>query len=645
MLGDLLRWVSGGASDRALVQAQQLIAAGNRSEDAGRIAEACGLYRQAVHLAPRLAAAHLNLGIALAAAGDPQAAKRSYEAVLTLDPDHAFGNYNFANLAYTQRDSGTALTLVRRALSSKPDFAEAHVLLSSLLEEEGQIDRAVASLQEAIRLKPGYAGAHFNLGLLLHGLGRLDEAQAAVRGSLQLNPSYPDAHALLASVLWDQGAVPDSVECLRQAIALAPHRVDLRSRELFALNFDERLGADALFQKHAEFGAWLEQAIPARFAGSFSKAKEPLRRLRVGFVSGDFRIHPVALFLLPVLERRDRAAFEIFCYACDVRSDHITASIRALSDKWVDATELTSAELAQVIHADEVDIVVDLSGHSGSSRLAVYCEKPAPVQATWLGYLNTTGLSRMDYRFCDARTDPPDTARYHSEALYALPDSQWCYRSFLDIGCAPSAPCEEAGHITFGAFNAPSKISSAMCMRWAQILASVPESRLLIAGVAALAKRASMLASLEQAGIGAHRVDLEPRVDLDRYYALFGRVDIALDTYPYGGGTTTFDALWMGVPVVTALGAPPGSRSAGSILEMLGLGDWIAPSIDGYVDLAVKQAGDREGIARLRRSLRPRLAGSALMDEHRFVRNFEAALRQMWVDHCASTTITSGENA
>ena len=629
MLRALLKRLSGSsAKDRAT--ADELIVSGRSNEDAGRLEEACECYRQAVQLAPDLAAGHLNLGIALAALGDGNAAARAYQAVLALDPGHAFGNYNFANLLYAQGDTSHAEARVGEALKSKPDFPEAQVLLSNILDEAGDTVGAVAALEAAIRLKPTYAGAYFNHALLLHKLGRLGEAKAAVDSAIMLDPANAQAHVLLDTLLRDEDFLVESLQATRRALALAPDRWDLRSRELFSLNFDEEIDAETLYRKHKAFGEMLERSMPARFAHVHAGSREQDRRLRIGYVSGDLYVHPVALFLIPLLEHRDRSAFEAVCYSCGTRSDHITEKIRGLSDKWVEAAGLTDAQLADAIHADGVDILVDLLGHSGGSRLAVFAQKPAPVQVAWLGYLNTTGLTRMDYRLCDARTDPPDTASRHTERLFPLPWSQWCYQPFLHVENAVAAPFVKNGYLTFGSFNQPGKISTAMCGRWAQVLDRVPGSRLLIAGVSSVAKRASISGVMEQAGINADRFHFEPRVDLAAYHELYNRVDLALDTYPYGGGTTTLDALWMGVPVLTATGDLPVSRSAASIMGALGLSQWIAADVDGYVEAAVGRAQQLDEIARLRRSLRPQLLASGFMDVQRFVGDFQAALRRMW---------------
>lgn len=634
MFANLFKRAARAASDTQQ-QARQLIAQGNRLEDAGELQQACDLYRCAVQEAPTLPAAHLNLGIVLAAMGDTLGATRAYEAALALDPHHSFANYNFANLAHAQGDWARAESLVRLALQSQPDLVPAHVLLSNVLDDSGRVDAAIVAVREAIRLQPDYQGAHYNHAVLLRKAGRLEEAMAAVEGILEVDAMHGQAHNLRAFILQDQGLMCESLQPLRQARALDPQRLDVWSRELFALNFDESTEVRDLFHRHLEFGAHMEAAIGARLDGARRGSLDPQRRLRLAYVSGDLYVHPVALFLLPLLERHDRKAFEIICYSCGSREDQITARLREASDRWVDVHSISQPQLAQQIHDDAVDILIDLSGHTGVVRLAVFSEKPAPIQITWLGYLNTTGLTRMDYRLCGALSDPPATADLHTEALLTLPNTQWCYRPFLDVSCKPMLPAGRNGHVTFGSFNHVSKISVRMCERWAKILLRVPSSHLLICGVTPGPKVAQIQQVMERAGVAADRLHYEPRVDLDCYYTVFHRVDIALDSYPYGGGTTTLDSLWMGVPVATAVGTLPASRSAGSILQCLGLDDWVAGSIDLYEDLVVARASDLSALANLRAGLRSRLAASSLMDEMRFTTDLESLLRLAWTRHCA----------
>jgi protein O-GlcNAc transferase len=609
-------------------QAGALIRAGNSVEDAGNVEEALGMYERAVALAPALPAAHLNLGIAQEAMGRDEAARNSYHRVLALEADHPFGAYNLAKLEYMDQNLQQAESLLRRALGRQPAFPDALVLLSNVLDALGRREEAVVEIDKALQLKPDYAGALYNQAEMLRKLGRLDQAEAAARRAAELAPEAADYPARLSHILYAEGFAEEALPPLRRAIAMAPERVELRSRELFFSTLCGELSLEELRDRHFSLGRAIEQSVEPREHGA-RRQRRP--RLRVGFVSEDFKLHPTALFLMPVLERLSRQRYEVTCYSSTVQVDHITQWLRDHSDHWTDTSKLHDLDLADAIAADGIDILIDLNGHTGGGRLGPFACKPAPVQMSWIGYLNTTGLTRMDYRLTDRRCDPPGLAQpLHTERLLYLPESQWCYRPFMMIETAPQAPCERNGFVTFGSFNNVTKLTDDMALRWGRILAALPGSRLLVADVASARKRQSILDAVGQAGVSADRVEFAPRVDLESYYRLMSRIDVALDSFPYGGGTTTFDTLWMGVPVIAATGPYSASRSAASVLTALGLHEWVADGIGQYEACAIARARDVAAIADLRRSLRGRLRASPLMDEPAFVTAFEAALERAW---------------
>jgi protein O-GlcNAc transferase len=671
-------------------QADALIAQGNRAEDAGRLAEATALYREALRLAPRYAKAHLNLGIALHAAGDDAGALACYESALALDAANPYASYNLGRLRYERGAAPEAERLLRQALRAKPQFAEARIVLACALDAQGKAEAAAAELEAALGERPRDFGALFLYAGVQRRLGRMDAAAAALRRALAVDPASVEARATLFHVLdalgdlegaareleevlrlrpdWPEalynygcalkklmrpaeaedalrralaaeprfarayrmlGAVLLSQARIGEALALyrsAPEDLELASAELFALNASQDITEGELFARHAAFGRRLEEAHPARFA-SFVGKKDPDRRLRIGYVSGDFAYHVVTLFLLPVLERHDRAAFEVVCYSTAERVDEYTRKLAAHADAWRACGGVGERALADAIHADAIDILVDLAGHSGEPQLRVFAQRPAPVQATWLGYLNTTGLTRIDYRISDAHCDPTDAR--HTETLVRLPHSQWCYRPFIRTPAASAPPCTRSGYVTFGSFNQTLKLSKTSRRLWAQILSRVPDARLVVLGVPPGRAQQDLLADFDPA-----RVTIVPYVSLQDYYGWFDAVDIALDTTPYSGGTTTFDALWMGVPVLTAPGERPSSRSAASILATAGMGDWIAEDPDDYVRRAARFAGDCPMLADLRKTLRARMQASPLMDEAGFTRDLEDAYRRMWRQYC-----------
>ena len=685
--------------------AERLIAEGRRAESAGQLALACERYRAAVALAPRYPAAHLNLGVGLEAAGDPDGAVQSYETVVALDPGNAYANYNFGKLLFLKQEFARAEQRLRLAIARRPEFWEAHVVLANVLDARNDAAGAAAAFESALGQQAQDFGAWLGYGLVLVKLKRKGEAESALRRAIALDATSAEAHGTLSDLYQERGdfaaAVPhieaalqrrpgwpdglnhyaralaslhrfdEAWDALAKAIALAPEREDLysaqvsvlqrggrirellelcrerraraperrdyESAELFALNFVDDVPAEEVATRHRAFGERLERDVARRFE-SFSNVRDPGRRLRIGYVSGEFYLHPVARFMIPLLERRDRLQFEVYCYSVGLLpEDSFTRQVEARSDAWREAKALNDSDLADLVHRDSIDILVDLSGHSGISRLATFAQQPSPVQATWLGDLNTTGMTRIQYRITDAYSDPPGlTEHLHAETLMRLPQSQWCYRPYVAVDVPQKAPFERGTGVTFGSFTQFAKLTAAMRLLWGRILQEVPGSRLVLAGVPQGRMRDDLVGSFARHGVGADRITLLPFMSLRDYLRAFGDVDIALDTAPYSGGTTTCDALWKGVPVLTLPGVRPASRSAASILSTMGLSEWIATSPEDYVRRAVRLACTPETIAQLRRSLRDRMTASPLTDEVRFARSLEQIYRQMWRRWCAS---------
>jgi predicted O-linked N-acetylglucosamine transferase (SPINDLY family) len=615
--------------------ARALIASGRRAERGGRWDRARARYRAAAAVSPRYVPAYLNLGAALEAIGNPDAAARAYESALAAEPGDAFASYNLGRLRYADGEFAEAERMLRAAVRAKPDLADAHVALANALDTRGDLRAATACLEAALALQPGLAGAWYNYADLLSKAERLDAAEAALRRVLELDPSAVSAWHLLSNLLRRTGRLQESLDACAAARRLAPARFDLESTQLLTLTLSDVLSADGLFGRHRAFGERLEAAVPAR-AAPHSMSRDPERRLRVGYVSCDFYRHPVAWFLLPLLEHHDRRRIESICYFTGNTVDEVTDQVRAAADTWREATALTDAALAQAIERDRVDVLVDLTGHSSAQRLGMFALQPAPVQVTWLGYLHSTGLTRIGYRLSDARADPPGASdRRHTEKLVRLPHCLWCFRPPYAAAVAAAAPCLKNGCVTFGSFNHAAKLTATARRLWAQILLRLPQSRLLLVGVPEGRARDDLLRDFAAAGVDAERLTVLPRLSMGEYLQQCGAVDIALDSMPYSGGTTTFDALWMGVPVLTLAGERPASRSAASILGALGLEQWIAATPEEYLQRALAHAADPQGIAALRGSLRARLRESPLMDEAGFARDMEVAYRAMWRAWCA----------
>ena len=603
----------------------------------GRFHEAAAACRRALQLRPDYAEAMNNLGVALSDQGLLDEAITEYRRALQLKPDYA---EVYSNLGNVLRDKGRldeAIAEYRRTLQLKPGNAEAHSNLGNVLREKGRLDEAIAACRRAIELRADHAEAYSNLGNALNEQGRLDEAVAAYRKALELKPDFAEAHNNLGNALTHRGQFTESIVECRRALELRPGFASAHCNLLLNLHYLPDFDAGSLFGEHCR---WEEvHARPlAEFIQPHPNARDPERRLRVGYVSPDLREHSVAFFLENLLACHDPGQVEVFCYASLPRPDHVTERLQGLVPHWRDIYKAPDAEVAGLIRKDGIDILVDLAGHTGQNRLLVFARKPAPVQVTWLGYPDTTGLKAMDYRLTDARADPPGTTEHlHTEQLVRLPDCAWCFRPSGDAPPASGPPVLRAGHITFGCFNALPKINAPLLRLWSEILLEVPGSRLLLKNAAFRnpSVRERMRSVLEKAGIVPERIELAEHVPgLAGHLASYGRVDIALDTFPYHGTATTCEALWMGVPVVTLAGQTHVSRVGVSLLDHAGLAGLAASSPEEYVRIAAALGRDAPRLAEFRASLRERMAGSPLMDGPRFARNVEQAYRQMWRAWC-----------
>jgi protein O-GlcNAc transferase len=607
-----------------------------RLQDArGAHAEAELLLQRALQAIPDFFDARVALANTQEARGELAAAADSLKSALELRPAHGGTWYNYAELQWKLGSAAEAERALRRAAESEPGHPLANFHVARLENSRGNYAGAERRTNLVLGLNPQFLDAWCLHAEVMMHLGRPDEAERAARRAIQLDAKSAAAWYLLGLALRSMSRVGDALEALAASARLAPERMDYEPTELLLQTQWDGISAQALFERHRDYGARLEARVAPRFR-SWRGGRDPERRLRIGYLSCDFNRHPVAWFMLPLLERLDRERCEVRCYSVGAKSDELTAQLRAVADGWCEAAALSDEALADLIHADAIDILVDLIGYAGIARHGVFARQPAPVQASWLGYLHSTGMTRMQYRITDARADPPGSSEsLHTERLVYLPQCQWCYRPPLVIGHAAAPPCARNGHVTFGSFQHAPKLSPGIRALWADILRRMPTARLTLVGVPAGRARDDLQGEFQALGIAPARLTVLPRLPLEAYLRQYDDVDIALDTTPYGGGTTTFEALWMGVPVLTLAGDRSAARSATSILGALDLHDWIAATADDYVRLALAHAADPARLGALRRTLRPRLGASALMDEARFARDMEAAYRSMWREWCA----------
>jgi len=610
----------------------------------GKLDEAVAAYRQAIGIKPDFAEAHSNLGFALAAQGKFDEAVAAYGQAIGSKPDFAVRvhcNLGLALAAQGRLDE--AVAAYHQAIGIKPDFAEAHSSLGGALYAQGKFDEAIAACRRAIGIKPDLAGAHSNLGTALTKQGKLDEAVAAYRQAIGIKPDFAETHSSLGGALTAQGKLDEAVAAYRRAIGIKPDLAEAHSNLLFCLNYDDKLTNDHLFAAHREWDERYGQRAPT--FTTYDNDRDATRRLRIGYLSPDFREHSVAYFVEPLLRGHDRQNVEVFCYADVTRPDSVTTRLQGLADHWLVTVGLSDQQLAERIRTDGIDILVDVAGHTGN-RLLVFARKPAPLQVTWLGYPNTTGLKAIDYRLVDAVTDPVGEAdAWASETLVRLEGGFLCYGCPKDSPEPALPPCLATGIVTFGSFNNPAKLSDATLDAWARLLHRLPQARLLLKGLpfTDAATRALFLSRLGERGVTAARVELVAWLQSNAaHMALYDRVDIALDPFPYNGTTTTCEALWMGVPVVTLRGDRHAGRVGASLLTQADLTDCIAASMEDYLKIAVTLASDPARLKDLRRSLRPRLASSSLCDGRAFARKIEAAYGTMWQHWCERTSKTLG---
>jgi protein O-GlcNAc transferase len=666
----------------------------------GRFEESLSCARQALTLNPKSAKATYLMGTLFHTRGDPNEAAEAFHRAGEMEPNSAPAQNDLGNAFSAMGHPHDAIKFFRRALNIQPDFPDAVSSLADALREAGQMDEAIAEYQKAIALQPQKADiynnlsvalrsrrrfeeslaaldkavalradcalfwcnrggllrdlrkpreaiaaikralqidpnlfeAHLNLATILLELGKVDQAMGFARRCVEINPRSSEARNILGNAFKEDGQIENAIDEFDRALEIDPDNAVIRSNKVYSLEFDPRCDAPKLF---TEARLWNQHhGLPLKkFIRGHDNDRSPDRPLRVAYISPGFCNHAESFFVIPLLEKHDRNQYEIHCYHDGSRADPVTERIKASAQAWHLSSALTNEELAEQIRRDKIDILIDLSMHMTHNRLLMFAQKPAPVQLAWLAYPGGTGLDAMDYRISDPWIDPPGIgeSRY-AEKTIRLPETWVCYDPLCDV---PAANPRAKGPICFGSINNPCKLNDPLLRLWARVMHAVPDSRLRLLAFENEHRR-RLTEFLATEGIPGDRVGFLSRSLRSDYLRLYDQIDICLDPLPYNGITTTCDALWMGVPVVTLTGQTAGGRAAASILANVELKDLIADNPEQFVRIAMALASDASRRADLRQTLRDRFIRSPIMDAPRFAKAMEAAYRQMWQAWCNS---------
>ncbi len=599
----------------------------------GRHAEAESLARQLTHSWPDYGFGWKVLGAVLAMKRQYEAAAPALRRALEVMPTDAETHHNLAIVLHAQARLQEAESSYRRALELKPDYFEAHNNYSNLLQALGRLDEAEASCRRSLEINPDYFEAHSDLGNLLDAIGRPSDALASYRRALALRPAYHVAHSNLGASLVVLGRLDEAEASCRRALELKRDFPEGHHNLLFLLNYHPDKSREEVFAAYRDFDAYIGHPLRSEWR-PHTNGRQPGRRLRIGYVSPDFRRHAARHFVQPLLDHHDKSAVEVFAYAEVAVEDEVSVRMKASVDHWISTCGMDDARMAERIRSDAIDLLVDLAGHTRGNRLLVFARKPAPVSATTIGFGQTTGLSAIDWFLTDAVVVPEGAEGTFSEKPWRIPLCQ-VYRPAEGMGPVSPLPAIQRGYVTFGALTRAARINHRIVRLWAEILKRVPGSRLRIDSLnfkdSTLCQ--ALAAQFEAAGIAGERLELgfhSPPWDLMR------GIDICLDCFPQNSGTTLFESLYMGIPFITLADRPSLGRLGSSIAAHAGHSEWIAASEAEYADKAVGLATNLPHLDLVRKKLRGEMSAGLLMDEMGYARAVEAAYREMWRQWCAS---------
>ena len=637
------------AAYRAILHAsprhpEALHLAGVIQHQRGEHTEALQSINAAILAKPDVALFHFNLGNVLTALEEPETAALAFMEAVRLRPEYAAAWFNLGKARFEQKNYADAVGALRRAFELDAALPGLRFDLATMLIAHG--DRVAGSKQfhhEAAALLEHHwsqaenpLAARLMLAYSLQEQNALSEAEQHYCAVLDADPSPGDrlkAHSNLANCYNQLGRISDALHHYRETLRLNPALVDTASSIAACVNYEPSTTAQDVLDAHLDWARrFAGNNSGSKRIGTWSNNRDPERRLRVGLVSPDLRRHPVAALCVAALERLSPDALEVVCYYNFPSEDIITGRIRNATRGWRDISKLDDDEVIAAVKADGIDILIDLAGHTTHNRLGVFVRKPAPVQVSWLGYFNTTGLDSCDYFITDPHTSPPEQDAFFVEKLVRLPHTRFCFEPWEFVPEVGPLPAIQHGHVTFGCFNSLAKLNERVLALWARILSAVPHSRLVIQAAALndAANRERFASLAAGLGLARDRLELRSFVPLEQAAHAYHDIDIALDPFPFCGGMTSFESLWMGVPVVTLEQPLIAGRQTLAMLRNIGHAEWIASDEDRYVAIATGLAGNIERLAAIRGELRPQFAASPLADYDGFARDFTAALRSMW---------------
>ncbi|WP_460430733.1 tetratricopeptide repeat protein [Aquaspirillum soli] len=637
---------------------------GNLVMKTGDLAEAESHYKKAIRIKPSLFQAHNSLGLLLSYRSDFEMAEKHFKKALQIKPNYISAMINLGECLRLQKKYHEAEDITQKAINLEPNVAESYHNLGHILQAQGRNEEAelfykkslsispnlieshcnMAAIfnakgnyqlgfhhaKEAISLNPEYIDAYNNLGIALKGLNNLDEAQSIFEHILEKNPGSDVTLNNIGNVYHQKGEIKKAIQYFQRAVHSKIYNTEAYSNLLLCYNFVDR--GETLH--HAiEYGEWLKRHTKNSYSNKHQNHNH--EKLKVGFVSADFREHSVSKFLGFMSEIKQNNEFELFAYYNHSIEDDTTHQLRKYFDSWNNIFAKSDEEAAELIYQQEIDILIDLSGHTAGNRLPVFSYKPAPLQITWLGYFATTGIEEIDYILVDQTGVPEEYQFQFAEQVQYLPHTRLCFNTLNEAPKVSNLPALEKNQFTFGCFQHLSKTNDEVFSLWRDILNQVPHSSLRWQAMqfADETVKESTLQKLEAQGISRTRIHLLPATSYQDYLQAHAEVDVLLDTFPYTGGTTTCEALWMGVPTITLAGETLLSRQGASLLTAAGLESYVTNTKEEYVALACSVASRLEALSLLRQNLREQVTHSALFNQTQFAKDFSQTITTLWQQH------------